>query len=334
MANRCRPKRGCPSAFTLIELLVVIAIIGILIALLLPAVQKVREAAARASCLNNMRQLALATHNCHDVNAVLPPLYGTYQFLRATVFLSLLPYIEQQNLADQIRTTPMESWRDPKTGLHDAGMGGNPGGGYGPVKNPVSTTRVKFYVCPSDFTVDQLRDANWAPGGNSSYAANFQVFGDPAYFAATNDHITGKSAQGKARIPASFPDGTSNTIAFAERYAHCVTTTNERNNIWDHWDRYDEDTPGFMMRGLVGVPHNPDQLDGPVNSHFQVQPTDYPDSTTTNNCDWRLAQSSHAGVMNVAMCDGSARSLSGSISTATWWAACTPAAGDELGSDW
>jgi hypothetical protein len=313
----------------LIELLVVIAIIGILIALLLPAVQKVREAAARASCLNNMRQIALAVHNCHDVHAALPPLYGTFEFHRATVFLSLLPYIEQQNLADQIRTDPTYSHRDPATGLYDAGMGG-----YGPIRNPVSTTRVKFYVCPSDFTVDQLRDTNWAPGGNSSYAANFQVFGDPVYFNANpNDRTTARAAQGKARIPASFPDGTSNTIAFAERYAHCQTRTNERNNIWDHWDRYDEDTPGFAMRGLVGVPGNPDQLDGPQ-SHFQVQPTDYPDPTTTNNCDWRLAQSSHAGVMNVALCDGSAHSLSGSISNDTWWAACTPAAGDQLGSDW
>jgi prepilin-type N-terminal cleavage/methylation domain-containing protein len=178
-------------AFTLIELLVVIAIIGILIALLLPAVQKVRESAQRAHCLNNIRQLALGIHNCHDNLGVLPPLYGTFQFRRATVFLSLLPYIEEQNLANRIISDPM-SYRDPVTGLYDAGMGGSASGGYGSVRNPVSTTRVKFYVCPSDATVESLTDHNWAPGGNSSYAANFQVFGLPEF---SDDH-TGKACQG------------------------------------------------------------------------------------------------------------------------------------------
>jgi prepilin-type N-terminal cleavage/methylation domain-containing protein len=317
--------RDLRGGFTLIELLVVIAIIGNLIALLLPAVQKVREAANRSKCLNNMRQLALGIHNSHDARGVLPPLYGTFDFKRATVFLSLLPYIEQQNLANQIKTDPM-SYFDPATDLYDAGMGGKPAGGYGSVNNPVSTTRVEFYVCPSDFTVDQLRDAHWAPGGNVSYAANFQVFGNPAY---AKDH-SGLAPQGKARIPASFSDGMSNTILFAERYAHGVSG-NERNNIWDHWDRYDEDTPGFVMQGLVGV--GQDQISGPA-SHFQVLPNDTPQPGGTNNYSWRLAQTSHPAGMNVALADGSARTLAGSITNETWWAACTPAAGDLLGPDW
>jgi prepilin-type processing-associated H-X9-DG protein len=87
------------------------------------------------------------------------------------------------------------------------------------------------------------------------------------------------------------------------------------------------------MRGLVGVPGHVDQLDGPA-SHFQTTPKPFQEPGGTNNCNWRLAQTSHPGGMNVALADGSARSLSSSISNDTWWAACTPAGNDLLGPDW
>src|SRR5438477_1853794 len=95
--SHVRTRRG----FTLIELLVVIAIIAVLIGLLLPPVQKVREAAARSTCSNNVKQLVLACHNYHDANGTLPPYAATIGTTAGSAHFFILPYLEQSSIAQQ-----------------------------------------------------------------------------------------------------------------------------------------------------------------------------------------------------------------------------------------
>jgi prepilin-type N-terminal cleavage/methylation domain-containing protein len=192
--------------FTLVELLVVIAIIGILIALLLPAVQKVREAAARIKCQNNLKQTALATINCTDTNSgVIPPGDGLYPYegqipynSYACVFFHILPYME---MGDSYYACLQPT--DPH------GSNGNLPT-YSPFWN-VLQGNFKTFVCPSDPT--NTSTGGWNSGLNS-YAYNAQVF-----LIDWN---------GRNRYPASITDGVSNTIFFTEKEASC-------DGFWPDW---------------------------------------------------------------------------------------------------
>jgi prepilin-type N-terminal cleavage/methylation domain-containing protein len=293
-----RDTRSRPSGFTLIELLVVIAIIATLIAILLPAVQKVREAAARTQCENNVKQFCLAIHGFSDANHYCPAASGcqsptVWSGQKSSLFFQILPYMEQDAI---YREVPVSI----------------PGGGFFNVEGylPPNTPMPQVLYCPADFT-SNLGDVG-QPYGVTSYAANVQAFGD--------------QWQGRpmSRIPTTFKDGLSNTVAIAERYGQCApATAGWPYNFW-MLGHDDTNTPQFAytwhyLNGWTSI--------NPLNQLFQMNPT-------MEQCDPTLPQAIHPGSMTIGLLDGSVRQVGGNLSLTTWRNAQTPNDGNVLGADW
>jgi hypothetical protein len=252
--------------FTLVELLVLLALAALLLGLLLPFLRRARASAGSVQCQNNLKQICLAMHNAVDI----------YQGHLPPIAGPYPPAARNYGTV-LFHLLPFIE----QAHLHQQANGFV-------WQNRAAAVPVKTFLCPEDRSGPPSQVfREWLAVDN--YAGNWLAFGT-----------------GGRRFPASFPDGTSNTIVFTERYQLC----RGQPCAWGY--------PGLYYWSPMFARYS--------EGKFQTQPA-------ANQCNPALPQSPHRGGIQVAMGDGSARLINQAISVQTWWYACTPNGGEILGSD-
>lgn len=297
MRRACLPRRG----FTLVELLVVIAIIGVLVALLLPAVQAARESARRTQCSNNLKQMGLAFHSHHDTYQSFPSgglHWGSDRnFASAGVpegpkaqnwgwAYQILPYEEQQNL-----------WQHPDGAL-------------------VASTHVKTYSCPTVRKPTLFPYTQSAPTGNRAmmdYVGNGGTFGGwwSPFDDATHSVDGPLGPSGYQRNFKHLTDGTANVLCVGEKWINWPRTVPECNDDQGYIDGWDNDTICWAKAGSNSNP-----------VYSPLKNTRVPGGTCG-----QIFGSSHTTLLTV-FCDGSVRSINFEIDPNTWLRYCSGTDGE------
>ena len=317
--QRLRANRPKCYGFTLVELLVVIAIIGILIGMLLPAVQQVRAAARRTQCSNNMRQLALGLLNYESSRMNFPQASGALGSRNSgdfgTVFLAIMPFVEANNQYSQL--------------TQGVSVGNGKWRGFGTTTDDPKVFTPPVYLCPSRVTCVEGYET-WTNGTQFFSVTNY-----PANVQALHHSANNQPGIDSYQTFGGLGDGSTNTVAFAERYnsnkevfdsptpasqwgrtAFHGTSANDKNPIfaWNVGTAVAGEEPG--ARAVISPP--------------QIQPALTNRTVDPNGVNTETTQGLHS-VMNIAMFDGSVQTTTGEINIDTWFNVILPNDGQVLG---
>jgi prepilin-type N-terminal cleavage/methylation domain-containing protein/prepilin-type processing-associated H-X9-DG protein len=344
--SRKRSRPGAQPGFTLIELLVVIAIIAVLVGLLLPAVQKVREAANRAKCMNNLKQISLAALNYESTYGILPPGQGRPPLpandfgSRPSILAIILAYVEQTNKYNQFNF----DYDINNTPQNDAAV----------------TQDIPIYLCPSDPSQNVLQFDGSGPRGRSNYYGNI---GGTANQQTTNPAVAGVfnflldnngNVISKVHI-ADITDGTSSTAMFGEikrSKAVPFDYSSFSNPTWFQPDLvylinpavWSDTVPNTTVCDNWNDSNNWDVIGYRGEEYYRSLPevNTYAHTLPPNTAHWdcgngylftaahMASRSYHSGGVNIAFCDGSVHFIADSINPVTWLALGTRAGGEVI----